>query len=406
MAVDLRISASTQARLCAIADHHRDREELPWQFLSALASGGHSDPLVASNYRDAVSDVGGIVASLSSVDTNALRNDCLRFVGIEFIPDTTAAELSKLPSHVRLAHAVVHARIRSLFYDRARYLQEGIPSDSRLLDARPDLRSHFTDRDFLFPLSRAERCGATWIVNGSHDLQLNPLLGRATGEGLFTTLEKQHRSGHRVGVAVDHYRVVPRDRSSRRVLLDQWFGSPFRPANWDDPRDVGHTAHVRTRDIGESPSDKSGLRTEFWRTFDEPHKTFEAAELPGWPLADGVAPQAVACRYVHAMRNVRTGQFEHLDGAIHVYESESYRRRYESVGQHGERIWASRKIKLFRVDARDGLGIDVPDWQSMIEMFFFGNELVLEYLSGRTYSEIYRDRYGREHPFMPSSKST
>ena len=215
--------------------------------------------------------------------------------------------------------------------------------------------------------AHAESFGDSWVAHGRHDLHVHPRLKGAVAQGLFKLLHKQHLAGHDVGVAIDHYKVVTRGRSPSFIALSRWFGSPFRPGRWDDRTDVGHTVYVRENDIGAGPPNKAGLATEFWRTFQHPLKTFEAAELPARSVVDESSLSEVVCRYVHAIRDVRSGTFIHLDGALHIYGIHAYHARCDALLRRGDRIWASRKVKLFRVDAEPSSGIDDADWQSMIE---------------------------------------
>jgi hypothetical protein len=84
------------------------------------------------------------------------------------------------------------------------------------------------------------------------------------------------------------------------------------------------------------------------------------------------------------------------------YDPEAYARRYaQALNHHDAKVWADRKVKVFRIDApqcNDNARIDDSSWSELITSFFRGNELVLEYFDGRPFAEIYRSRYGQELP--------
>jgi hypothetical protein len=71
------------------------------------------------------------------------------------------------------------------------------------------------------------------------------------------------------------------------------------------------------------------------------------------------------------------------------------------LNHHESKVWADRKVKVFRIDAPksdDSAGINDNSWSELIGSFFRGNELVLEYFDGRPFAEIYRSRCGHELP--------
>jgi len=80
-------------------------------------------------------------------------------------------------------------------------------------------------------------------------------------------------------------------------------------------------------------------------------------------------------RYVHSIWRMDQTAFTHVDGAIRAYSKDCYGLRLGSDLRNypGK---ASAYRKLFRIDGP----LDVGEWSDLVSMFFFGNELVVEYL--------------------------
>ncbi len=80
-------------------------------------------------------------------------------------------------------------------------------------------------------------------------------------------------------------------------------------------------------------------------------------------------------RYIHSQRDISSGTFIHLDGAVKIYERDSYQQRYDSKMTEAHK--SKYKPKLFRIDEP----ISDEEWAQLITFFFRGNEMVLEYLN-------------------------
>jgi len=81
-------------------------------------------------------------------------------------------------------------------------------------------------------------------------------------------------------------------------------------------------------------------------------------------------------RYIHARWNVGKGCFSHLDGAIKIYNQSQYDYRCSNNIRHcNQRIGFYKK--LFRVDGT----VDTATWNNLVASFYYGNELVFEYLN-------------------------
>ncbi|HEX7608852.1 MAG TPA: hypothetical protein VF370_06005 [Candidatus Cryosericum sp.] len=81
-------------------------------------------------------------------------------------------------------------------------------------------------------------------------------------------------------------------------------------------------------------------------------------------------------RYVHARWDVTKRCFSHLDGAVRMYNQRQYEHRCSNDIRHCNQRTGFYK-KLFRVDGT----VDVTTWNDLVSSFYYGNELVLEYLN-------------------------
>ncbi len=221
---------------------------------------------------------------------------------------------------------------------------------------------------------------------------------------LIQQLRKQHNDGLQVSMAIDHFRICTQGELQEILELDRWFGAPFRFAQIDDPQSKDFDTPVllyRPKDLG--PGEPEGLRTEFrWSLKkDQSIRSLEIEELPNPDKLP--SNRSVLCRFIHCQRDIANSRFVHLDGAVTIYDFEQYKSRYsQSVDHTLSKVWANQKPKVFRVDATEDpkSQITYDSWSQLITSFFRGNELVLEYLTGKNFADIYREEYGHDHPWL------
>jgi len=80
-------------------------------------------------------------------------------------------------------------------------------------------------------------------------------------------------------------------------------------------------------------------------------------------------------RYLHSIWETSSAAFVHTDGAVRAYLKEAYELRKNSdLRRYGGK--ADGYMKLFRIDGT----IQMKEWSDLTWKFFFGNELVMEYL--------------------------
>jgi hypothetical protein len=397
------VSPSVMGLLASVVRFHKDRDDQPLDFF-CLYPTRRADPVPQRAYDSAIALLGTAASRLAVAEREQLWNEYGKYLGFEYLQPNVGAELATRPLDERIAHAVARTHIVRSFCDLSVHLRSGIPGESRVLTALPHLRERLTPRDVLLPLSDDVVIHETWMEHRQHELHVHPGMRRgfagSPNAALLHSLAELRDRGCFVGLAIDHDRLSTKGTLSRLYECDRWFGEGYRDTRLDDPNAVGATLHERPYALG--PHSPAGWRTEFRWASDATLKSFEAEELP--VPSSRRAEGEVVCRYVHAIRDTHAQRFVHLDGALHVY-GEGYLTRYEQSGNHHLRkVWADTKIKLFRIDSLGSAGIGTEDWTHVVQEFFRGNELPLEYFGGRSFGDIYRSHYGHEHPWLTSSR--
>lgn len=382
-----------------IVIYHRQREQYPVEFLYAYVEGQIKNQERQDVYNKAVVLISNGVSEISETDpylVEALQDWKI----LEFCRNPEAAEkLRMLPDTLKNAHAIAAYLIKTEYDDLEYALQSGLPADSRLLTLYPELMDRFTKRDHLLPLTDDLTLGYAWLSYKEHDVLVHPgfrrdYRGRVHAQFL-ASLKELKESGLVVSIAPDHNLVAPHGMFPEIHEKDYWFGRPYQRDTLDNEQSVGKTLHAR-----EGATQESGLLTQFNWFYQDGLKSFVAEELPdpNKSLLQGF----VACRFVHAQRDIVHKRFIHLDGAISLYTPERYReRRAQALSGASDPVYADRKIKLFRVDAmkeNPQSGISEDDWASVITQFFRKNELVVEYLTGQPMKKLYEEEYGAPYP--------
>ncbi|NTW32481.1 MAG: hypothetical protein HGB12_07635 [Bacteroidetes bacterium] len=113
------------------------------------------------------------------------------------------------------------------------------------------------------------------------------------------------------------------------------------------------------------------LRTEFYWKHDENNYEFELEEVKNEP-----SPQfedSYGCRYVHSIYKKNEEYFDHFDGAIRSYDTETMLERIDSkMTEFGRK---SEYKKIFRVDGK----LPLSNWKSLTTNYLQGNPLIYEY---------------------------
>ncbi len=266
---------------------------------------------------------------------------------------------------------------RRPYYNQRNYLSEDYYEKSVVFDAFPELAASQTEKDKLMPLSTPGfEPTESGIHYNNHVLFYHQFLRRNFTGNLnydflsrLTSYYQRHRQ-QPISVAIDHLRLVPQQWFPPIFGKDYWYGPPL---NWkliDDKFETGPTVHGSTRSIFRDID-----RTEFLWSYRNGIKTLQIEEIHGLKLLDDPDTDVVLNRYIHSQRDISSGTFIHLDGAVKIYERDSYQHRYDNKMTDANK--SEYKPKLFRIDDP----ISDEEWAQLITFFFRGNEMVLEYLN-------------------------
>lgn len=172
-----------------------------------------------------------------------------------------------------------------------------------------------------------------------------------------------------VKISLDPHSIGLINSYAEPIELDYWWGPKFNDSLLDIPSGV--TKYENT-ERGRFFSGVSA--TEFWWHKQNGIQSLECEELRDNP-SYGVSGEDYGCRYVHSMVNDE-GSAYHLDGAIRLYDEESYIDRLDaSISNAGKN---SNYFKLWRIDG----DIPLSTWKELICDFYKDNHLIGEYFGG------------------------
>lgn len=187
--------------------------------------------------------------------------------------------------------------------------------------------------------------------------------------------------GARVRVAINPHIVLSRDYWSR-IYHRVFIRGPKAPseAQLADPYfpQVATGEVTEYRRLGNDPVLELTLpldATQIMWTRRSDRKTIQIEELVPTGSSRCRRVGHVTNRYMHSIWDMETAAFVHIDGAVRMYRDAAYELRKNSdLRNHDGK--ADYYMKLFRIDGVSS----VERWSEFTWRFFFGNELVVEYL--------------------------
>jgi len=259
---------------------------------------------------------------------------------------------------VHVGPRIVHEKLPELVYDedgllaedtpRAALRKEGVLTRDCLLQYSHYLLDYnlALQGGFLESLADLSRGSSTWV-----HVAINPHI----------VLDSDYWSSicHRV------YIRGPKAPSPER-LADRWFPSTA----------TGEVTEHRR--LEENPVLELMLpldKTQVMWTRKQERKTVQIEELVPVNSTRHTRCSLVLNRYLHSIWEMNETAFGHADGAIRAYSRDDYgvRQNSDLRGYSGK---ATAYKKLFRIDG----AIRMQEWSDLTWKFFFGNELVIEYL--------------------------
>jgi len=178
-----------------------------------------------------------------------------------------------------------------------------------------------------------------------------------------------------VAIAPNYWKSVLVDEFKELILEDHAYGRPYHINDINNSHIGGRTVH--TAPVNPDQSMKTYWKcimqklqkVEFSWTSKEGMKIFQVEEIRSidqW-------------RYLHAIYDIESESFTHLDGAWMVYDTNTADQRRQHDARFG-RPKAEVKTKLFRVDGE----FNIEHFSLLSTLFFRNNPLVAEYFEGHT----------------------
>jgi hypothetical protein len=298
---------------------------------------------------------------------------------VEEHPAVAGDLVSRLPEALQYDD-LVESLLEAAPYDDYLHLPHSVfelPSNqSPVFAAVPELLTRVDDDGLVYVGGFDARPHGLFV--GRFSLHYHQLLRRGFSSNIHyelvdTLLGIARRSGLVCArIAVDERRLRQRDEYQELFERDYWYGPAISEAKLDDLTHVGDTVH------GDPECGKS-IVSPYWAvsvrwTADRNDfcKTVEIEEF--LPLREGDSGPVLS-RYLHAIRDTDLRAFTHCDGAVKAYD----RGRYPtSLAEFARRGRSLRYRKVFRLDGQ----MSADDWSRVTALWFRGNRLVLEYLTG------------------------
>lgn len=245
--------------------------------------------------------------------------------------------------------------------------------DSRVFAAVPRLAARLDD-DGLLDVSGLDARPHGLFVDG-YSLHYHQLLRRGYHSNVHygligSLLDLPRRHEVTVRLAIDDRRIRFEHEHEELEERDYWFGRLLTEEFLDDLAAVGETFYGDPDGGRSFVHPYAGLSARW--TSDGSLRTLEVEEF--MPVSPGTS-KFVLARYLHAIRDTSKRTFIHCDGAVKVYDRESYPHSQATFRDRGKGL---HYRKLFRIDG----ALPTDAWSHVLTAWFRGNRLVLEYLDG------------------------
>lgn len=270
--------------------------------------------------------------------------------------------------------------VKQRYYDLTRYILGESKGQSDVLKIYPEL-AQFENEEGLIPFGTPHFVPAGvggGVYYKDHVVHYHQFLRRNFTANLnfsFLNALVEYYKSHRdqfVAVAIDHFRLMPKEAFRQMFEKDRSFGPPLALPSLDDPQAVGLTIRrLMPRFIPLYNYE----RTEFYWSLSEGYKAFQVEEVYSLDHLPDTGKEYVLVRSIHSLRDIKNHEFIHLDGSVLVYLRNQYPERYEKTIK--DEIQRVREIKVFRIDGK----ISDNDWSKLVGYFYQQNIMVAEYLN-------------------------
>jgi hypothetical protein len=298
--------------------------------------------------------------------------------------------LNRDPQTIKLVALYLVVTItKQSHYDVKRYIKTNHRDQSDVIKIYPEL-ANYEDDEGLIPFGTPQFIPAGvggGIYYKEHLLFYHQFLRRNFTSNLnfpFINALVEYHKNHRdqyVAVALDYFRLMPKDMFRQILEKDHSFGPPLAIPSLDDPHAVGLTVHTFPPHLIPLHGYE---RAEFHWSYADGYKAFQVEEVYALDHLPDLSEEYILTRYIHSLRDINKKEFHHLDGAIMVYSRNRYEERYKKSVV--DRVQLVDKIKVFRIDGK----INNDEWSKLIGLFFQQNHLIAEYLNPQFFChEVY-----------------
>ncbi len=329
-------------------------------------------PIFLPRYVDAEHPVSSLLKDLINetlVFLKRLSEDEIRAVneslppGLSMMVDLPSSKIESI--HLkRLATYIVVAEVQKQYLSFKKIIKSNL-NDSEVLNIYPELE-HDIDEDGLLILSEKFKLYDGGIEYKDHILHYHQLLRRSYRAnpnfdflGRFISYFKKTNEYNIFRIAIDYFRIMPKNLYEQIAEFDTWYGPPFDEDKIDDKKYVGLTVIKRNKNSLFELTNKLD-RTEFFWSYRDNIKTFQIEEISD---TDYVFENYIFNRYIHSERDTIKKKFCHLDGAVKVYLQDQYEARFLSNMPGESKCY--KKIKLWRVDGDIELSIWIPTFRTL-----------------------------------------
>jgi hypothetical protein len=249
-----------------------------------------------------------------------------------------------------------------------------VNADSRVGSALPALADRFDD-DGLLDVAALSPNGYGLIFDGHalhyHQFLRRGLLGNMNDGLVSILLAVARRDGNKLRIAIDDRRLTTSAEMRHTIEEEFWHGPPLTETWLDDPYKGGTTVYRYPEEAFELDLGYEAIFS-YWRMNGPREKVVQIEELTALDVQPVAGLQCL--RYLHAIRDIESGNFIHCDGAVRGYAPDELNARRNEAMPTATR--AERYRKVFRID---GI-ITTEEWSEIATKWYQGNRLVEEYL--------------------------
>lgn len=345
---------------------------------------GNDDHPISALLSELVDEAYGYISLCSDSEIESLLKSLPSSITmmLDYNPELMNEEQGK-----RIALYYIVAEAQRSYFSFKQVINQNL-KNSEVLKIYPELSEKF-DKDGLLCIDDNFNLHEGGIEYRSHMLHYHQLLRREYTSnpnfdflGRFAGYYLQSKETNAFRIAIDHYRIMPKELYQHFYEFDTWYGPPFDQNNLDDPSVIGLALVKRNKDSLFEMTNSLD-RTEFYWSYHNRIKTLQIEEISsnGYKFENYVFN-----KYLHSERDTEKKLFYHIDGAVKVYLENKYSDRNKTCMPDESKC--HKKIKLWRIDGN----IELENWINTISFFYKSNEMIIEYFNPEAFEEMFELR--------------